>query len=160
MESLAAGLKVRDWQQKTSTPFAICSNNDNKRKREKGSHSGKNICLNAGMKASSKPIPLDPCCFFFEHVFAAAAAASTSFILFIVSICNQSIHVETFNSNDGLAAGTLLLAYRNFLWIRSKWANKTEPQNKSTHEQCKLPTRFLSSDYGFLQWGYVGEPFA
>lgn len=57
MESLAAGLKVRDWQQKTSTPFAICSNNDNKRKREKGSHSGKNICLNAGMKASSKPIP-------------------------------------------------------------------------------------------------------
>lgn len=69
MESLAAGLKVRDWQQKTCTPFAICSNNDNKRKREKGSHSGKNICLNAGMKASSKPIPLDPCCFFSSNMF-------------------------------------------------------------------------------------------
>lgn len=38
-------------------------------------------------------------------------------------------------------------------WKTVQKANKTEPQNKST-KQCKLATRFLSSDYGCSYFGF------
>lgn len=69
----------------------------------------------------------------------------------------QAIHTETFNNGGGaLAAGALSFWFMPtpppFIFYgvcenRLQKQNKAEPQNNGI-TQCKLPTRFLSSDYG------------